>query len=223
MRTTPVFSPGIVTEQVQNFIREFGVRETTPLKELREVTTNKFKGFLLLPEAGQFLDVLLKLIQAKRTLDVGCFTGYSALVAALAMGKQSEVITFDINEEFTAVAGEYWKKNGVHQQIQLKMGAATDSLQSLISSGQSGTFDASFIDADKSNYQAYIDLSCELVRKGGFILLDNVLWRGTTADPKTEDATGQHFYALTKRLQSDERFDYTLLPIGDGLTLLRKR
>jgi predicted O-methyltransferase YrrM len=216
-------SPGIVTDQVQNFIREFGLRESAPLAELRTATKNKFKGFLLLPEAGQFLELLLKLTQAKRTLDIGCFTGYSALVAALAMGKDANVVTFDINEEFTAVAQEYWQKNQVADRIELLMGSAKDSLQKLIAEGKSRTFDASFIDADKANYQVYIDLSHELVRQGGFILLDNVLWSGTTADPETTDNTGKHFAVLTKLLQNDERFDYTLLPVGDGLTLLRKR
>lgn len=216
-------TPGILDPQVQNFIREFGLREPQALRELRTATVNSFRGFLLTPEAGQFLQLLLKLTNAKRVLDIGCFTGYSSLASALAMGKDGRVITFDVSEEFTKTAREHWAKNGVSHQIELQMGSAVESLQALIAKGEKEKFDASFIDADKANYENYIELSYQLVRPGGFLLLDNVLWQGTTADPQTGDKTGALFAKITKKLQSDERFDFEVLSIGDGLMLLRKR
>ena len=216
-------SPGIVTPQISEYVKTFGLREPQILAELREETVKRQKGFLLMPETGQALTFLYKLIGAKRSLDVGCFTGYSALTAALAMGQDSEVISLDINEEWTQLAREFWKKANVDKQITLKLKPALESLDELINNGRSGQFDAAFIDADKSNYSAYVERCYTLVRQGGLIALDNTLWKGTVADSNPSDRTAGLFRELTANLQKDERFDFALLTIGDGITVLRKR
>jgi caffeoyl-CoA O-methyltransferase len=175
------------------------------------------------PEQGQLMAFLVTLTGARRALEVGVFTGYSSLAVALAMPPEGRLVACDVSESWTAVARRYWEEAGVAEKISLRLGPATDTLEALLKDGQAGSFDFAFIDADKENYGRYYDLALELVRPGGLIAIDNVLWGGAVADPAEQDADTQAIRALNARLHHDARIDLTMLPIGDGLTLARKR
>ncbi len=164
------------------------------------------------------MGLLARSIGAKRYLEVGVFTGYSSLAMALAMGPDGRIDALDFDHEFTAVASRYWEEAGVSNRIELHLAPALDTLATL-----AGPYDMMFIDADKPNTPAYYERGLELVRKGGLILIDNVLWSGKVADSEVQDEDTQVFRDLTKRLQADERIDFSLLTIGDGLALCRVR
>lgn len=215
--------PGIQTEIIAAYINQFGLREPDLLRDLREETVKRQRGFLLQPATGQLLDFLMKSINAKKFLDVGCFTGYSALIAAFAGGKDARVISMDVNTDWTQLAKEFWHRAKVDSQIELKIAPALETLKTLRASGEEGKFDFAFIDADKSNYFEYVENCAALVRRGGIIALDNTLWRGQVALSETTDKTAVLFRDLNSRLQRDERFDFMILPVGDGVTVLRKR
>jgi caffeoyl-CoA O-methyltransferase len=171
------------------------------------------------PEQGHFMGLLMKILHAKKTLDIGTFTGYSALAVALALPKDGKVVAFDLNEEWTTTAREYWQKAGIAEKIDLKLGPAQESLQQLIDQGQSGSFDFAFIDADKANYDTYYEQSLQLVRPGGIIAIDNVLWDGKVADPAIHDESTLAIRNLNTKLLNDKRVIISMLPVGDGLTL----
>ncbi len=217
--TTLTLSPLLHAYLVQH-----AVRDNETLAELRTVTHQLSDSVMQIsPEQGQFMALLVELINARKTLDIGTFTGYSSLVVALALPANGKVITFDINDEWTRVARHFWQKANVDQKIELRLGNAADSLQELINAGESNTFDFAFIDADKANYDAYYELSLELVRPGGLVAIDNVLWFGKVADPDIHDLSTQCIRALNTKVIQDERVTVSMLPIGDGLTLARKR
>jgi caffeoyl-CoA O-methyltransferase len=171
----------------------------------------------------QFLAFLVKLIGAKRTLEVGVFTGYSSLMVASALPADGQLIACDISEKWTAIARRYWQEAGVAHKIDLRLAPAVETLQTLLDEGQQNSFDFAFIDADKGNYQNYVELCWQLLRPGGLIAIDNVLWHGTVIDASYQDDLTLAIRAINKKLHHDERFDLSLVPIGDGVTLLRKR
>lgn len=198
-------------------------REPDPLRRLREETARLPQaGMQLAPEQGQLLALLVGLMGATKTLEVGVFTGYSALCVALALPPEGRVVACDLSEEWTAVARRYWDKAGVRDKIDLRLAPALDTLDRLLEGGQAGSFDFAFIDADKGNYAGYYERALELVRPGGLIALDNMLRGGRVADPAARDEDTVAIRALNGRLHRDERIALSLVPIGDGLTLARK-
>ena len=167
--------------------------------------------------------MLVRLIGVRRAVEVGTYTGYSALAVALAMPADGRLICCDVNAETTKVAREHWVKAGVADKIDLRIAPALATLDTLLAGKEAGQFDMAFIDADKTNYDAYYERCLRLLRIGGLILIDNVLWGGAVADPGDREASTQVIRALNAKIQADERVDMCLLPIGDGLTLARKR
>ena len=167
--------------------------------------------------------LLAELVGARRVLEVGTFTSYSALVVALALPADGRIIACDVDEEMTAIARRYWAEAGVADKIDLRLGPAVDTLDALLADGGAGTFDFAFVDADKENYEAYYERSLALLRQGGLIVIDNVLWSGAVADPNQKDADTSAIRALNAKLHGDERVSLSLLPVSDGITLARKR
>jgi predicted O-methyltransferase YrrM len=212
-----------LNDELLTYLSSVSVREPDILARLREETSKlEMARMQIGPEQGQFMALLLKLMGAKRYLEVGTFTGYSALVCALAMPDDAEVIALDISEEWTAIAQRYWEEAGVADRIHLRLGDAAITLQSLLSVEQ-GTYDFIFIDADKTGYQSYIDYGFELLRPGGLIALDNVLWGGAVADPNENDEDTVAIRKVNEAMFKDGRFDISMVPVGDGLTLAMKR
>ena len=210
--------------ELYQYLLDNSLREHPVLTELREFTaTQRAANMQISPDQGQFMGWLLKLIGAKKTLDIGVFTGYSSLVAALALPEDGKVVACDRNPDCTKIAQEYWKKAGVAQKIELRLAEAIQTLDELIANREAGSFDFSFIDADKRNYINYFEKSLVLLRPGGVIAIDNVLWSGRVANPQDEDKRTPAIRAFNEALHSDERIDLSLLAIADGLTLARKR
>jgi predicted O-methyltransferase YrrM len=212
-----------LNELLHHYLQSVSLREPAILQQLREETaTMEMARMQISPEQGQFMAFLLRLTGAKRYLEVGTFTGYSALVSALAMPEDATIIALDINQEWTAVAQRYWEQAGVAGRIELMLGSAAETMSRLIRDGEEA-FDAIFVDADKTGYPAYIQYGYELLRPGGFLMLDNVLWDGAVADPAIDDEDTVALRRVNEAMLADERFDISLVPIGDGLTLARKR
>jgi predicted O-methyltransferase YrrM len=206
-----------------DYLLSVSLREPDILARLREETSNRADAEMqIAPEQGQFMALLLKLIGARRCLEVGTFTGYSALVCALALPEDGQLIALDIDEETTAIAQRYWAEAGVENRIELRLGPAEDSLRNLIDGGDQGSFDFIFIDADKTGYPAYYEMGLQLLRAGGVVAFDNVLWAGRVANPDAEDDDTRALKALNVQLHADPRVDISMVPIGDGLTLARK-
>lgn len=217
-----------LSSSVLTYLREFGVREDIDQKTLREATATHpdsvdMAVMQISPEQGQFMVLLAELMGATRYLEVGVFTGYSALTMAKAMGAGGQIVALDISEKFTAIALEHWAKAGVAEQIDLRLAPAADSLQAMIAAGENDTFDIAFIDADKGNYQTYFEYALELVKPGGLIGIDNVLWSGSVADPMDMRPDTEAIRAVNTALAQDERVTVSMVPIGDGLALARKR
>ena len=199
------------------------MREDAHLAALREETaSHKMARMQISPEQGQLMAILIKLLGAKKTLEIGVFTGYSAMVVAKAMGPGGRVVAMDVNEEFTKVARQHWAKAGIADRIDLRIAPALDTLKKLIAGGESGTFDFAFIDADKANYVSYFENCYTLVRKGGIIAFDNVLWSGKVVDPNDKSDDTEGIRAVNKKLHGDARVEVSMIPIGDGLTLALK-
>jgi predicted O-methyltransferase YrrM len=174
------------------------------------------------PEQGQFMALLVKLIGAKKTLEVGVFTGYSSLVVALALPADGKIVACDVSEEYTSVARRYWQQAGVADKIDLHIAPALETLDNLLTAGERETFDFAFIDADKGNYDNYYERCLELIRPGGLIAIDNVLWSGKVADTEIQDNQTNKIRALNRKLHEDSRITLSLVPIADGLTLAMK-
>ncbi len=201
------------------YLVRVGVRETPVQRALRLATLRMPDANMLLsPEQGQFLHLLVKLAGARRILEVGTFTGYSALAMALALPAGGRIVCCDLSAEWTAIARRYWKRAGVLRKMDLRIGPALATLQRL-----KGPFDLAFIDADKPNYLAYYERCLRLLRKGGLIAIDNTLWYGRPIDPANNTPSTRAIRAFNRRLHRDRRVDLSLVPIGDGLTLARKR
>ncbi len=200
------------------------LRETAVQRRLREATAQLPEAQMqIAPEQGQFMQLLVRLTGARTIVELGTFTGYSALAMALALPVDGRLITCDLDQAWTAIARRYWAEAGVAEQIELRLGRALDTLAEMLAAGAAGTVDLVFIDADKKNYPAYYERALELLRPGGLVLIDNVLWGGAVADPGVTDAATTAIRALNDRLHHDARVDVSLLPLGDGLTLARKR
>lgn len=213
-----------LTPEVYQYLVNHSVREPAILTELRTETHKLSDSRMQIsPEQGQFMALLMEILGAKKTLDIGTFTGYSALAVALTLPKDGKVFAFDLNDEWTTIARKFWQRSGAGDKIELKLGPAQESLQQLIDHGQSGTFDFAFIDADKANYDHYYEQSMQLVRAGGIIAIDNVLWSGKVADPDENDESTRAIRQLNTKVLKDERVNISMLAIGDGLTLARKR
>jgi len=212
-----------IDDHLYQYILDVSLREHPVLAELREVTRSQPRaGMQISPEQGQFMAMLIKLIGARQTLEIGVFTGYSALATALALPPDGRIIACDVNAEFTAIGRRHWEKAGVADKIDLRLAPAIDTLDALIAEGRSGSFDFAFIDADKTNYDNYYERCLQLLRVGGLIAIDNVLWDGEVARP-AQDADTAALQALNIKLHVDERVDLSLLSIADGVTLARKR
>ncbi|MBC7987977.1 MAG: class I SAM-dependent methyltransferase, partial [Luteimonas sp.] len=182
-------------------------------------------GMQISPEQGQLLALLVKLIGARRTIEIGVFTGYSALAVALALPADGAVLACDVSDEFTRVGRPYWQRAGVADKIHLVLEPALHTLDARIAAGEQGRYDFAFIDADKSNYDGYYERCLRLLRQGGLIAIDNTLWSGKVTEPvdASNDPDTAALQALNLKLRDDARVDMSLLPIGDGLTLARKR
>ena len=213
-----------LNDRIYEYLQAVSLREHDALRRLREETAAMSEANMqIAPEQGQLMALLVQLLGAKRTLEVGVFTGYSSLAVALALPADGRVVACDVSEEWTRIARRYWQEAGVAGKIDLRLAPALDTLDRLLRDGQAGSFDFAFIDADKSNYDAYYERALELVRAGGLVCIDNVLWSGRVADPAAEDEDTAAIRALNRKLHGDERVDLSLLPLADGITLARKR
>lgn len=210
-------------DTVYDYLLGHSLREHPEQTALREATrTHPHAGMQISPEQGQFMALLVKLIGARRTIEIGTFTGYSALTVALALPADGKLLACDISAEYTAIGKPFWQRAGVADKIELVIAPATETLDARIAAGESGRHDFAFIDADKTGYDAYYERCLQLVRTGGLIAIDNTLWSGDVARPAHDDDT-RALQALNDKLHHDERVDMALLPVGDGLTLARKR
>jgi predicted O-methyltransferase YrrM len=211
-------------DRLYDYLIRESVREPDLLAELRrETSALPMAKMQIGPEQGQFMALLIQIMGARNCLEVGTFTGYSALVCALALPEDGRLITLDVSEEWTQIATRFWARSDVGQRIDLRMGPAVESMRGLLNDGEADGFDFLFIDADKTGYADYYELGLKLVRPGGVIAFDNVLWGGSVADPSDEEADTLALRALNRKLHEDIRVDLSMVPIGDGLTLVRKR
>ena len=211
-----------VTEKLYEYMLSVSLREPEVLRRLRAETAQDEKANMqIAPEQGQFMALLVKMLGAERTLDIGVYTGYSSLCIALALPKDGRVIACDINREWTDIAKRYWQEAGVLDRIDLRIAPAIKTLAGLVAE-EAGCFDFAFIDADKENYDFYYEYCLKLVRQGGLIAIDNVLWDGAVADDLVHDADTLAIRALNKKILSDPRVEISLVPIADGVALARK-
>jgi caffeoyl-CoA O-methyltransferase len=216
------FTP--LDDRLHAFTLRETVRESDVLRALREETATRSNAEMQIgPEQGQFMALLARAIGARRYLEIGVFTGYSSLSVAAALPQDGHVTACDVSEEFTSVARRYWQRAGLAQKIDLRIAPALQTLDELLSSGQAGSYDLAFIDADKPNYDGYYERSLRLVRSNGLILIDNVLWSGRVADPSIDDESTVALRALDQKIGKDERVDCSLLALCDGLMIVRKR
>lgn len=213
-----------VTDRLYDYLKTHSLRETEAQRRLRAETAKQPRaGMQISPEQGQFMALLIRLMGASKTLEIGVFTGYSTLCVALALPEGGRHVACDVSEEWTAIGRRYWQEAGVADKIDLRLAPAIATLDALLADGEAETFDFVFIDADKLSYDAYYERALRLVRPGGLIAIDNVLWSGSVADPSDQDDDTRAIRALNDKIHHDERVDMSLLPIGDGLTLALKR
>ena len=211
-------------DRLYRYLLDHSLRETPLMRELREVTQRQeMSRMQISPEQGQFMALLVELLGARRIIEVGTFTGYSALCMAQAMPADGEMICCDTSESWTAIGLPFWEHAGVSARIDLRIAPALETLDQLLASGRAGEFDLAFIDADKTNYLNYFESCLALLRPGGLLMFDNTLWDGAVADPQVSDADTLALRALNRQLHADQRVSLSLVPIGDGLTLARKR
>ena len=212
-----------LSDDLYEYLLTVSLREPPLLARLREETAAlPAAGMQIGPEQGQFMGLLVELIGARRAIEVGTFTGYSALIVAGAMPADGRLLCCDVSEEFTAIARRYWAEAGLDDKIELRLAPATETLDGLIAEGAE-PFDFGFVDADKENYEAYYERLLKLIRPGGLIAIDNVLWGGSVIDEEKQDADTEAIRRLNDKLKADERVSLSMIPIGDGLTLARVR
>ncbi len=210
-------------EQLGAYYARVAVREFPLLTRLREETAKlPSAGMQIAAEEGQFLDLLIRLIGARRCVEVGVFTGYSSLVTALALPADGFLLACDINPQTTAIARRYWAEAGVADRVRLELAPAVQTLDAELAKGE-GHYDFAFIDADKTGYLDYYERCLRLLRPGGLIAVDNTLWSGSVADPRQRDPDTQAIRAFNDHVRADQRVDFCLVPIADGVTLARKR
>ncbi|HYP90269.1 MAG TPA: class I SAM-dependent methyltransferase [Polyangiaceae bacterium] len=213
-----------MTEQLHEYLLRTTVREPELLGRLRKETLALPNGGMQIsPEQGQLMSLLVQLIGAQRTLEVGVFTGYSSTVVAMALPADGKLVACDVSEEWTSIARRFWREAGVESKIELYVQPAVATLDALLGRGEAGRFDFAFIDADKESYDAYYERCLALLRPGGLIAVDNVLWSGAVAEPANQRETTLAIRALNAKVADDSRVTSSLLPIGDGLYLARKR
>jgi predicted O-methyltransferase YrrM len=211
-------------QTLADYIQSISLRETDILRQLREETAKlSMARMQISPEQGQLMALLVQLMGAKKTLEIGVFTGYSALAVALVLPDDGKVIACDISEEYTAIAKDFWGRAGVSEKIDLRIAPALETLEKLIIEGEAESFDLAFIDADKRNYENYYERALILLRPGGLILIDNVLWSGKVTDPTIMDKQTQAIREFNQKLHQDSRISLSLIVIADGLTLALKR
>ncbi|MCY3623003.1 MAG: class I SAM-dependent methyltransferase [Gammaproteobacteria bacterium] len=214
-----------ITQTLYDYLLTNGTRESAVARELRAHTlaATRAHRMQVSPEQGAFMQLLVRLLGARRTLEVGTFTGYSALVVAEALPDDGRLIACDVSEEWTAIGRPFWERAGIAEKIDLRLKPALDTLDELIAAAEADSFDFAFIDADKANYDDYYERCLTLLRRGGVIGIDNVLWGGRVADERARDEDTRAIRALNLKVNADERVDAAMLPIGDGLTLALKR
>jgi predicted O-methyltransferase YrrM len=215
-----------LTGPLYEYLLRVGVREAEPLRHLREETLARLPGHAnmqIAPEQGALMAMLVELVGARRTLEVGVFTGYSALAVALALPRDGVVVACDVNEEWTAICRRFWEEAGVAHKIDLRLAPAIETMDALLAEGHAGSFDFAFLDAEKTEYADYYERTIELLRPGGLCTIDNVLWSGRPADPAVDDADTRAIRAFNETVHADDRVSVALVPIADGLTLARKR
>jgi predicted O-methyltransferase YrrM len=211
-------------EAVANYVRDVMTRETPLQKRLRAETAPMPRSQMQIsPDQGALLALLAKLVDARRALEIGTFTGYSALAVASALPEDGLLIACDVNDEWTRVARRYWEEAELSKRIDLRLGPATVTLEGLIRDGAAGTFDFAFIDADKENHDAYYEACLTLVRPGGLIAIDNALWHGDVVNPAIQDSETRAIRALNEKIHADPRVDTALVTIADGVLLARPR
>lgn len=214
-----------LTPPVYNYLQQLSVREPTAIKALRKATEKETElaHIQIAPEQGQFMAFLVKLMGAKRLIEVGTFTGYSAAWLASALPDDGELIACEVNADNIAIGQPFWEQANLLPKIKLRLGAAAETLDSLLKDGQANTFDFVFIDADKVNYSHYYEQALQLIRPGGIIAIDNTLWGGKVADMSIDDTSTNAIRQLNAQLAEDQRITLSLVPIGDGLTLACKK
>ncbi|MDJ0607814.1 MAG: class I SAM-dependent methyltransferase [Kiloniellales bacterium] len=213
-----------LSDDLYQYLLGVSLRDTPIRARLREETAKlPHAAMQIAPEQGQFMGLLVELTGARCILEVGTFTGYSALCMAEAAGPEGRIVTCDVDAETTAVARRTWAEAGVAERIDLRLAPALETLDALLAAGEAGRFDLAFVDADKRNYDGYVERALELLRPGGLLLIDNVLWDGQVIDPEAEDPDTEAIRALNLKMHHDERVTLSMIPVGDGLTLGRKR
>ncbi len=213
-----------IDDRLYDYLLSVSLREPEILQQLRQETAaHPMSQMQIAPEQGQFMAFLVQLMGARKALEVGVFTGYSALSVALALPADGLLMACDVSEEYTAIARRYWEQAGVSAKIDLRIAPALETLEQLLATGHANTFDFAFIDADKSNYPNYYKLVLQLIRPGGLIAIDNVLWSGQVADPQVTDNRTEKIRSFNQMLYQDDRITLSLLPIADGLTLALKK
>lgn len=213
-----------MTDDLYQYLLDASLREPQLLARLREETARHPRaGMQISPEQGQFMQLLVKLIGARRCIEVGVFTGYSSLAVALVLPRDGRILACDVSDEYTAVAKRYWKEGGVTGKIELVIAPALQTLDARLARGEATTYDFAFIDADKANYKNYYERVLPLLRAGGLIAVDNTLWSGRVLEKTDRSEDTEAIRAFNEALHHDERVEISLVPIGDGLTLARKR
>lgn len=213
-----------LSDELYAYSLSISLREHPVLAELRHVTeSHPMAKMQISPDQGQFMAFLVRLAGARRVLEIGTFTGYSALSMALALPEDGTLVACDVSEDYARIAREYWSRAQVANKITLKLAPAADTLRELLAAGGAGAFDLCFVDADKENYDTYYELGLKLLRVGGLMIIDNVLRGGDSANPATTSIGTQAIRALNTKMHSDERVHLSFVPIGDGVTLAQKR
>lgn len=211
-----------LSENVYSYMLDNSLRESEYCQKLRKETSSMEYGMMQIsPEQGQFMGLLISLLSAKKVIEVGTFTGYSALCIAQSLPEDGKLIACDVSEEWTSIGRKYWNAAGLEHKIDLRIAPAEETLRNLLD--ESGTFDFAFIDADKVNYQIYYELVLQLLRTGGLLLVDNVLWSGSVADEENQEESTIAIRNVNRHIHQDTRVEMSMLPVGDGLTLVRKK
>jgi caffeoyl-CoA O-methyltransferase len=214
----------LIDPKAIDYVLKNSVRETDLLARLRnETAAHPNARFQVPPEQGQFLQVIVRMLGARRTIEVGVFTGYSSLAVAMALPPDGKIVACDVSDEYTSVARRYWAEAGLSDKIDLRVAPASETLDRMIAAGESGSYDFAFIDADKTGYARYYEQCLTLVRPGGLIALDNMLQSGQVMDPANQEANVAAIRQLNEFIHADDRVDALLLPFADGLTLAVKR
>ena len=213
-----------IPERVYDYILANTLRDKPELKALRDETRDLPGAMMQIsPDQGQFMGLLVRMIGARRAIEVGTFTGYSALVVAEALPDDGKLVACDIDDAMPSIGRKHWESNGLADRIDLRIGPAVETLDAMLAAGEAGTYDIAFIDADKDNYGFYYERCLELLRVRGLILIDNVLWGGRVADPENNDLSTVVIRDLTTKMKNDDRVDFSLIPLGDGVSLAVKR